>query len=258
MTQMQDLYNALTPVQPLLSFPQVPMQAPENYSSDEFSTTSRGIASLSFNGRTWRFRTNPNSVNFSYVLNTHVDQTFGGRVVQILSCKIEDLVVVVEAGKAGWPYAANLALFLRDFLDYQRNPSAIPGVFQYSTRGWKFSVYALSIPFHDSVETTTHPLELHFKVQEDLTGVVSGAILNTTLLRMRDGIGWKRDKYNSGSSYGTYSGPGGGSGPGNGGPVTIPVDLGGASDLGGAPSYTPPTPDVPATPPGTVPGGVWV
>jgi hypothetical protein len=243
--------------QPLLAFPQLPTTAPSSYSSSEFSSASRGIASLAFAGRTWRFRTNPNSIRFSYILNTHVEQTFGGKVVQILSCKIEDLIVVVEAGSAGWPYAANLALWLRDFLDYQRNPSATPGVFSYTTRGWTFNVYALSIPFQDQVEATVRPLELHFKVQEDVSGVVSGAILDTTLAKLHDGIGFKRDKYNSGLAYGTYNGPNSGtSTPGQ--PTITPagtpnnptqgptngLDIHGNTDLGGAPSAAPTAPTV--------------
>lgn len=245
------------PAQPLLSFPQLPMTAPQNYQSSDFSSATRGIASLTFGGRTWRFRTNPNSVKFSYILNTHVEQTFGGRVVQILSCKIEDLIVVVEAGMGGWAYAANLALFLRDFLDYQRNPSATPGNFTYTTRGWNFSVYSLSIPFQDQVEATVRPLELHFKVQEDVSGVVSGAILDTTLAKLHDGIGFKRDKYNSGLAYGTYNGPNAGtSSPGvpsvqnvangasNSNPLAAGLGLQPGSDLANAPSAAPTVPTV--------------
>lgn len=191
--------NLNIPAQPLLAFPQLPMAAPQNFSSNEFSSSSRGIASLTFAGRTWRFRTNPNAVNFGYTLNTNIEQTFGGRVVQILSCKIDDLVVQVEAGNAGWAYAANLALFLRDFLDYQRAPQAAPGVFEYTTRRWKFNVYALSIPFQDEVQATVRPLELHFKVQEDISGVVSGAILDATISMLQTSVGWTRTVYNSGS-----------------------------------------------------------
>jgi hypothetical protein len=203
----QDPSTLAAQAQPLLAFPQLPMTAPQSYSSNEFSSISRGIASLTFGGRTWRFRTNPNSVRFSYILNSHIEQTFGGRVCQILSCKIEDLIVVVEAGNAGWAYAANLALFLRDFLDYQRNPMAPPGNFVYTTRNWNFKVYQLSIPFQDSVQATVRPIEMHFKVQEDVSGVVSGAILDATLAKLQDGIGWRRDHYTSGASYGPYNGP---------------------------------------------------
>ena len=243
---------------PELPFKQIPVSAPLNYSSSDFQSPTRGIASLSYFGRTWRFRTNPNSVNFSYTLNTNIEQTFGGRVVQILSCKIDDLVVVVEAGNAGWAYAANLALWLRDYLDYQKNPMVEPATFQYTTRNWKFKVYALSIPFQDQVDATVRPLELHFKVQEDVSGVVSGAIIDTTLNRLKDGIGWKRDCYNSGSAYGPYAGPGTGTGGSGGGFSTLqlpnaqnPAPGTAPTVPAAAPAPSVPAPDVhtPSTPP---------
>jgi hypothetical protein len=200
------------PVQPAsathqVPFPSVPVSAPFSYSSGDFNSPSRGIAALTFQGRTWRFRTNPNAVNWSYTLNTNVDQTYGGRVVQILSTRIDDMVVKVECGKGGWEYNYNLVLFLRDLLVAQRNPQSPPATFEYTTRNWKFNVFGLSIPFKDSVEATVRELELHFKVQEDVSGVVSGAILDATLAKLQDGIGWTRNQYNSGSTYGQYKGP---------------------------------------------------
>ena len=195
-------------VQQQLPFPYIPVQAPLNYQSGQFNSPTRGIASLSFEGRTWRFRTNPNSVMWSYVLNTNVQQTYGGRVVQILSTKIGDMIVKVECGNGdtggvngGWKYNYDLVLFLRDLLVAQRDPMAKPANFQYTTRRWNFNVYGLSIPFEDKVDATVRELELHFKVQEDVSGVVSGAILDAALNKMKDGIGWTRNKYNSASAY---------------------------------------------------------
>jgi hypothetical protein len=185
----------------LVPFPYIPQQAPSSYASGEFNSPLRGICSLSFLGRTWRFRTNPNSIRWGYTLNTHVDETYGGRVVQLLSTKIEDLVVKVECGNGGWAYNIGLVLFLRDLLVSQRDPLGVPAVFEYTTRNWKFNVYALTIPFGDRRDATVRELELHFKVQEDVTGVVSGAILSATLATLQEGIGWTRNKYNAGSMY---------------------------------------------------------
>ena len=185
----------------LVPFPYIPQTAPNSYASGEFNSPLRGICSLSFLGRTWRFRTNPNSIQWSYTLNTHVEQTYGGRVVQLLSTKIDDLVVKVECGNGGWSYNIGLVLFLRDLMVNQRDPLGAPAIFEYTTRNWKFNVYALSIPFQDQVTATVRELELHFKVQEDVTGVVSGAILAATLATLQEGVGWTRNKYNAGSMY---------------------------------------------------------
>jgi len=101
-------------------------------------------------------------------------------------------------------------------------------------------------------------LELHFKVQEDVSGVVSGAIIDTTLNRLKDGIGWKRDRYNSGSAYGPYAGPGTGTGGSGGGFSTLqlpnaqnPAPGTAPTVPAAAPAPSVPAPDVhtPSTPP---------
>src|ERR1700756_4895448 len=61
-----------------------------------------GICTLTWNGSTLQFRTNPNSIEWTYTLNTKVENTYGGRVIQILSTKIDDLTVTVECGWGGW------------------------------------------------------------------------------------------------------------------------------------------------------------
>ena len=76
----------------------------------------RGIATLEFGGRVLRFRTNPSSVWWSYRLITHVENTYGGRVVQILGARTEDLTVTVECGKGGWNYLRQIVGFMRDNL----------------------------------------------------------------------------------------------------------------------------------------------
>ena len=210
----------------MVPFPYIAQTAPSSYSSGEFNSPLRGICSLSFLGRTWRFRTNPNSIQWSYTLNTHVEQTYGGRVVQLLSTKIDDLIVKVECGNGGWAYNVGLVLFLRDLLVSQRDPTGVPAVFSYTTRNWVFNVYALNIPFADQLDATVRELELHFKVQEDISGVVSGAILSATLALLQEGVGWTRNKYNSGSAYtGTIQG--------NQDPESGPVGTGMLGSVGG-------------------------
>jgi hypothetical protein len=167
--------------------------------SDQFLSTNqrRGIASLTFNGKVLRFRTNPNSVWWSYLLKTNVEQTYGGRVVQILGVGIDDLVVKVECGRGGWPEAKRIVDFLRQVMIDQRKGKNNIGDFKYTTRNWHMKVYALSVPFQDQVNATTRELELHFKVQEDVSQVQSQAALSAELTRLRDGVGFvKMPGYN--------------------------------------------------------------
>lgn len=154
---------------------------------------TRGIASLYFKGKTLRFRTNPNEIWWSYSLNTHVEQTYGGRVVQILGTKIEDLVIKIDCGRGGWTYLNQVVDFLREMMMEQRKNGGTTGTFAYTTRNWRLKVYALSVPFQDAVTATTRELEIRFKVAEDVTGQISQVSLQTELARLRDGIGFDRN-----------------------------------------------------------------
>lgn len=159
----------------------------------------RGICSLTYKGSTLRFRTNPNLIRWSYKLNTHVDTTYGGRVVQLLSTRIGDLRVVAEAGGGRWQYLDQVAHWFRDLLIDQRGGE--PAEFAYTTRGWKLKVFAESIPFQDKLGDTLRAFEMQFKVQEDVSGLMSQWSLTQEIARLQDGIGFKRGKYNQPTGY---------------------------------------------------------
>lgn len=154
--------------------------------STDPGSTNRGTCSLSFGDRVFQFRTNPNQVWWDYELITKVEQTYGGRVVQLLGTRLGDLTVTVECGAGGWPYLMSVVNFLRDMLSDQRNGTT--ATFEYTTRNWKCKVYALSIPFQDQVEAVARELTLTFKIQEDVTGIMSGTSLDVELARLADGV----------------------------------------------------------------------
>ena len=189
------------------------MTTPVNssYGTQNFSTVgdARGIASI-YHPDTgyFRFRTNPNEISWTYTLNTKIENTYGGRVIQILSTKIDDLTVKVECGRGGWDYLMQVCTYFRDLLVDQRKGE--PATFEYTTRQWKFDVFATSIPFQDDVKATTRELTLNFKVQEDISGVVSSSIVSAELKRFGEGIGFKRTEYNTGMGfYEDYENPAG-------------------------------------------------
>jgi len=95
----------------------------------------------------------------------------------------------------GWPYLIKVVAFLRDLMVAQR--SGERAVFEYTTRGWKLKVYIANFPFSDSVSATTRELTLNFKVQEDITGIVSSQSIINSLQAFSNGVGWQRDQYNS-------------------------------------------------------------
>jgi hypothetical protein len=163
-------------------------------SADPSNSQQRGIASLTWGNHVFRFRTNPNEVRWNYSLITKTDQTYGGRVVQILGSKIDDLTVKIDCGNGGWPYLVSVVTYMRDLMIAQRNGQ--PAVFEYTTRGWKLKVYAANFPFGDQVTATTRELTLNFKVQEDISGIVSSSSIATALQTFVNGIGWQRNQYN--------------------------------------------------------------
>lgn len=162
--------------------------------SSSSGNSQRGIASLTWGNHVLRFRTNPNEINWSYSLITKTDQTYGGRVVQILGTKIDDLSIKIECGNGGWPYLVRIATFMRDLMVAQRNGQT--ATFEYTTRNWKLKVYAANFPFADQVTATTREITLNFKVQEDISGIVSSASIAAALQAFANGVGWERSQYN--------------------------------------------------------------
>lgn len=164
-----------------------------------YTSGERGIASLHHPGvSTFRFRCNPKEFNWSYTLNKRVDQTYGGRVIQLLGTRIDDFTFKADSGAlangGGWPYANRVATFMRNVMIAQRN--GIPATFEYTTRGWKFNAYVVSVPFADAVEEVVREFEIGLKVQEDVSGLMSRNTLEAELRRLQDGIGFTRNKYN--------------------------------------------------------------
>ena len=159
------------------------------------STGERGIASLYHpEVGTLRFRSNPKEFNWSYTLNKRIDQTYGGRVIQLLGTRIDDFTFTADCGSGRWAYMNKVAKFMRDVMISQRG--GVPATFEYTTRGWKFNAYVVSIPFADAVEEVLREFEITLKVQEDVSGIMSRNTLVAELRRLQDGIAFRRSRYN--------------------------------------------------------------
>lgn len=156
-----------------------------------------GVASLSHQGKVLRFRTDPNSITWDYNLKTNVEETYGGQVIQILSANIDNLRVTADAGLGGWAYVEQVALFFRDMLFNQREGLGEPGIFRYPPRGWELKVYALNFPFKDSVGEVAREFSMVFKVQEDVTGIVTSSLIESEMSKLAKGVGWERNEYNT-------------------------------------------------------------
>lgn len=144
------------------------------------------VATLSFAGKVFRFRTNPNEVWWSYELLKNVEYTYGGQVIQLLGVRLGDLRVKIECGWGGWDYLVQVAMFLRQILEDQRGGNT--ATFTYPSRGWQLNVYGMSIPFADQLTATTREIELVFKIQEDVNGTLSQVTLNADIARLAEGV----------------------------------------------------------------------
>lgn len=158
------------------------------------NTNRSGIASLSFKGRTFRFRTNPNYFQWGYKLNTKVENTYGGRVMQLLSTRIENFEMEFDAGNGRWDYMRSVLYFMRDILNGQRDGTTC--TFEYTTRGYKFKGYLTNFPLQDRWDEVVRPFRISFAVQEDISGVLSTATLNAELRRLQADVGFRPSKYN--------------------------------------------------------------
>lgn len=153
-----------------------------------------GIASIRHGARYLRFHANPNEFAWSYNLIKRTDQTYGGRVIQLLGCNIGDFTIKADAGKGRWEYMQKMVAFLRDVMVAQRN--GVPATFEYTTRGWKLRCFVAAVPFQDEYTAVARPYEIQLKVQEDISGLMTKNFLQAELQRMKDGVGWSRSKFN--------------------------------------------------------------
>lgn len=168
---------------------------PQKTAPAQLSPDERGICSLSHpEVTTFRFRANPKQFNWGYTLNKRIDQTYGGRVIQLLGTRIDDFSFTADCGTGRWEYMNRVANFMRDVMVAQR--SGRPATFEYTTRGWKFNAYVVSIPFADAVEEVLREFTVSLKVQEDISGLMSRNTLAAELRRLRDGIAFRRSRFN--------------------------------------------------------------
>lgn len=170
-------------------------QFPQKTSPAVLSDNERGIASLYHpEVSTFRFYANPKQFNWSYTMNKRIDQTYGGRVIQLLSTRIDDFTFTADCGSERWAYMNRVAEFMRDVMIAQRGGR--PATFEYTTRGWKFDAYIVSVPFADAIEEVLREFQVTMKVQEDVSGLISRNTLTAELRRLQDGLAFKRSKYN--------------------------------------------------------------
>jgi hypothetical protein len=140
-----------------------------------------GLASLGFpKGPSLTFRVDPTSVSYSYQVFSHVDETVGGRVIQITGQQLSDVSIMGDIGEdhyrgraqgndpehpgVSWKLAEEFFRQIQAMMLYQsQNASGVglnkstlrPATFVYSPLGLRFQCYIKSITDADGDGTAS-------------------------------------------------------------------------------------------------------
>lgn len=136
---------------------------------------------------------NPNEVNWGYTLNTASYDTLGGRVVQILSAKIDTLNWKAVAGSR-----RNLLRVYEKVQSIMEKhaETQMPVRLVVPSRQWTFDVYVTSMPAMSfDTKTVSFGYDLTLEIDEDF-GSVTQTIMTRELERISATIGYNEDYHN--------------------------------------------------------------
>ena len=156
------------------------------------------------------FDINPSSASWGYSLNVNKIQTYGGVVLQILSCRVDDLIISGYIPLRGGDRKVQFAEMerfeedMRAIMEAQVGDPPRPVNFSYDEMGWNGQVYLMG---YDSVtydiQTSAAKYTLRFTVDSGFDGIVNVAGIEG-IDNIPDGVGWVRNKYNTPSTAYTY------------------------------------------------------
>lgn len=189
-----------------------------------------GTATLGYaGGPTVAFRIDPDLIDWTWSVQTNVVETIGGRVIQVLGARLDDLTIQGSLGqdhanpKTGqsWQQAQAFLTQVTAIMEQQSadaNKQSVmhrPAVFSYPPRGWRWNVYVKSLTDPDggnSVVLTpgkaNHRYVLTLFIVNEGAELIPAGTADTGALakqsqqaitefmaRISDGVGWKANKY---------------------------------------------------------------
>jgi hypothetical protein len=204
-----------------------------------------GTATLGYpNGPSVAFRLDPDLITWNWHVITSVTETIGGRVIQVLGARLDDLTVQGSLGQdhsagpvngVSWHLAERFVSVITKIMEAQSADSNQqgkmhpPAVFTYPPKNWRFNVYvkALTDPDDSDNSVILTPAKANqryaltlFIVQDGSAALVQAGTtngvfsqkandaVNAFMARISDGIGWHYTQYN-GQATGTLQNPGG-------------------------------------------------
>lgn len=146
------------------------------------------------------FDIDPDTATYKYSMKVHPEDTYGGRVIQILSCQIDNLVITgsLRPKKGGSQFAAmeEFAANVKAIMEWQaQNKKPLP--FSYPALDWTGNVYLRDYKdVHYDVGTTVATYTLSFDIDSGFEGVKIAAS-SYGLENIPDGVNWVRNEYNT-------------------------------------------------------------
>jgi hypothetical protein len=160
---------------------------------------------------------------------TSVTETIGGRVIQVIGSRLEDMTVTGSFGQdhstprgESWRQAEAFLSMVQQIMDFQASDATDqakmhpPAVFTYPAKNWRFSVYVKDLSDADtpgaSVVLTPGKFNQRYQltlfiVQDSSTALVragesngvidkqAAAAIDAYMARISDGIGWHFSQY---------------------------------------------------------------
>lgn len=226
-----------------------------------------GTATLGYpGGPSIAFRLDPELITWNWQVLTNVIETIGGRVIQVIGARLDDLTVQGSVGQdhaagpvngTSWHQMEAFVSTVTAIMEAQAADSNQqgkmhpPAVFTYPPRGWRFSVYVKALTDPDGQSSVIlrpgkinqrYSLSL-FIVQDGSASLVKAGTTNgvfsqkaydavsSFMARISDGVGWHFTQYN-GQATGTLPG----SPPFTKAPGGLPPSPTGRQTLGGRPA----------------------
>lgn len=167
------------------------------------------MALATLNGVPFPF--DPDSVGWSFEVKTHVEDTIGGRVVQVLGTRLGDMTVSGSFGSGGWEQQQVFYRRVAAWVDRQNATKGRATLrFIYTPKRWDLHVLIRALQdgqgasgiTHDNTIIAPRYTLLLFVVQDNVGNIVRG-IQDAYISRLVEGVGWKfSSDYNGPASMG--------------------------------------------------------
>jgi len=179
------------------------------------------------------FRLDPEQIIWNWEVLTNVVETIGGRVIQVIGARLDDLTVQGSFGQdhstargESWRQAEAFLKIVTQIMEYQSRDATqqdkmqAPAVFTYPPKNWRFQCYVKSLTDAsggNSLVMTPGTINQRYSLvlfivpdgasQLTKAGTTEGvysakqnAAIAQYMARISDGVGWHYGKYNGDSN----------------------------------------------------------